>query len=323
MAVGGVTIKQAALHNEEDIRRKDIRIGDVVTVQRAGEVIPEIVGPIVSRRTGREKIFSMPSSCPVCGAEVIKPEGEAMHRCTNAACPAQAFERIKHFVTRGAMDIDGVGGKLCAALFHAGLVKNVAELYDLTTDKLLSLERMADKSVSNVLNSIENSKDRPLSRVIFALGILHIGEETAELLASHFPSIDRLANATQEELLSIPSIGPKIADSILAFFRQEDNKRIIDKLRKGGVRLEEAPPKPEELPLAEQEFVITGRLETFSRQEAEARIKELGGAVGSSVTKKTTYLVVGAEPGSKLDKARAVGTKLLTEEEFLNMVGRG
>ncbi len=323
VAVGGVTIKQAALHNEEDIRRKDIRIGDVVTVQRAGEVIPEIVGPIVSRRTGREKIFSMPSSCPVCGAEVIKPEGEAMHRCTNAACPAQAFERIKHFVTRGAMDIDGVGGKLCAALFHAGLVKNVAELYDLTTDKLLSLERMADKSVSNVLNSIENSKDRPLSRVIFALGILHIGEETAELLASHFPSIDRLANATQEELLSIPSIGPKIADSILAFFRQEDNKRIIDKLRKGGVRLEEAPPKPEELPLAEQEFVITGRLETFSRQEAEARIKELGGAVGSSVTKKTTYLVVGAEPGSKLDKARALGTKLLTEEEFLNMVGRG
>jgi DNA ligase (NAD+) len=184
------------------------------------------------------------------------------------------------------------------------------------------MERMADKSVSNVLSSIEKSKDRPLARVIFALGILHIGEETAKLLASHFPSIDRLANATQEELLSIPSIGPKIAESVVAFFRQKENKRIIEKLRKAGVRLEEVAAKPKELPLAGQEFVVTGRMEAFTRQEAEARIKELGGTVDSSVTKKTTYLVVGAGPGSKLDKARSLGTRLLSEEEFLRIIGR-
>jgi len=236
--VGGVTISQAALHNEEDIHRKDIRIGDIVVVQRAGEVIPEIVGPVKSRRTGEEKIFFMPGRCPVCGAEVIKPEGEAMHRCTNAACPSQALEQIKHFVTRGAMDIDGVGEKLCLALFEAGLVKDVADLYYLTREQLLSLERMAEKSASNVLNSIEASKNRPLARVIFALGILHVGEEYAELLAENFSSIDELAKASQEELLSLPSIGPKIADSIVAFFRQEGNRRIIEKLRKAVVRLE-------------------------------------------------------------------------------------
>jgi len=196
--VGGVVISKAALHNEEDIHRKDIRIGDWVVVQRAGEVIPEIVEPIVSRRTGKEKIFSMPSRCPVCGSEVIKPQGEAMHRCTNAACPSQALERIKHFVSRGAMDIDGVGEKLCQALFEAGLIKDAADLYRLTKEQLLSLERMADKSASNVLNSIKASKDRPLARVIFALGILHVGEQYAELLAEQFQSIDQLDKASQE-----------------------------------------------------------------------------------------------------------------------------
>ena len=320
--VGGVVIERAALHNEEDIRRKDIRIGDIVTVQRAGDVIPEIVGPIASKRTGEERIFSMPLKCPVCGAEVIKPEGEAMHRCTNAACPAQALERLKHFVSRGAMDVDGVGEKLCTALFQEGLVRDVADLYYLTRERLLGLERMADKSVSNVLSSIEKSKDRPLARVIFALGILHIGDETAELLASHFPSLDKLASATQEELLSIPSIGPKISESIVAFFRQKENQHIIKKLRKAGVRLDESPARPRELPLTGQEFVVTGRLEAFSHSEAEARLKELGGAVGSSVTQKTTYLVVGADPGSKLDKARSLGTKLLNEEEFLRIISK-
>jgi DNA ligase (NAD+) len=319
--VGGVILKQAALHNEEDIRRKDIRIGDIVVVQRAGEVIPEIVGPIVSRRTGEEKIFFMPSQCPVCGAEVIKPEGEAMHRCTNAACPAQALERLKHFITRGAMDIDGVGEKLCNALFEAGLVNDVADFYYLTREQLLGLERMAEKSASNVLASIERSKDRSLPRVIFALGILHVGAGTAELIVSHFPSIDKLASATEEELLSIPTIGPKIAESILAFFRQRENMCIIERLRKAGVRLEEkAPAKPKELPLAGQEFVLTGRLEAFTRQEAEARIKALGGMVGSSISKKTTYVVVGADSGSKLEKAQKLGIKLMSEKEFCQMV---
>jgi len=323
--IGGVVISSAALHNEEDIHRKDIRIGDTVIVQRAGEVIPEIVGPVVSKRTGKEKKFHMPSHCPVCGAEVIKPEGEAMHRCTNSACPAQALEKIKHFVSRGAMDIDGVGEKLCQALFEKGLVKDVADLYYLTPEQLLGLEKMADKSVSNVLNSIQASKDRPLARVIFALGILHVGEEYAELLAKEFPSIDALAGADEEKLRDIPSIGPKIADSIVAFFRQEGNKNIIEKLRKAGVRLKRekvAEVKPGELPLAGLEFVITGKLESSARSEAEAKIEALGGKASSDVTKKTSYVVVGTGPGSKLDKAQKLGIKTLSEAEFSELLNQ-
>jgi len=323
--VGGVTISSAALHNEEDIHRKDIRIGDWVVVQRAGEVIPEIVEPIVSRRTGKEKVFQMPGRCPVCGSEVIKPEGEAMHRCTNAACPSQALEKIKHFVSRGAMDIDGVGEKLCQALFEAGLIKDAADLYYLTREQLLGLERMADKSVSNVLNSIAASKNRSLARVIFALGITHIGEQYAELLAESFSSIDDLAKASEEDLLSLPSIGPRIAESIVAFFRQKGNRRIIEKLRKARVRLEREKGKkarPEELPLAGLEFVLTGKLESFSRSEAEAKIKVLGGKAGSDVTRKTSYVVVGADPGSKLAKAEKLGVKTLNESEFLKLLDK-
>jgi DNA ligase (NAD+) len=323
--VGGVVISSAALHNEEDIHRKDIRIGDWVVVQRAGEVIPEIVEPIVSRRTGKEKVFHMPGRCPVCGSEVIKPEGEAMHRCTNNACPSQALEKIKHFVSRGAMDIDGVGEKLCQALFEASLVKDAADLYYLTKEQLLSLERMADKSASNVLNSIEKSKDRPLARVVFALGILHVGEQYAELLAEQFRSIDQLAEASQEELSALPSIGPKIAESIVAFFRQKGNRQIIKKLKRRGVRLEREKVKearPEELPLAGLEFVFTGKLENFSRSEAESQIKALGGKAGSDVTKKTSYVVVGADPGSKLAKAEKLGVKTLSEAEFLDFLDK-
>jgi DNA ligase (NAD+) len=323
--VGGVVISSAALHNEEDIHRKDIRIGDWVVVQRAGEVIPEIVEPIVSRRTGKEKIFSMPGRCPVCGSEVIKPEGEAMHRCTNAACPSQALEKIKHFVSRGAMDIDGVGEKLCQALFEAGLIKDSADLYYLTKEQLLSLERMADKSASNVLNSIKASKDRSLVRVIFALGILHVGEQYAELLAEQFHSIDQLAKASEEKLSTISSIGPKIAESIVAFFRQKGNRRIIEKLKKAGVKLEREKveeAEPEELPLAGLEFVLTGKLESFSRSEAEAKIKALGGKADSDVTRKTSYIVVGADPGSKLAKAEKLGIKTLSEAEFLGLLNK-
>jgi DNA ligase (NAD+) len=328
LRVGGVVISSAALHNEEDIHRKDIRIGDWVVVQRAGDVIPEIVKPIISRRTGKEKIFSMPSRCPVCGSEVIKPEDEAMHRCTNTACPSQALEKIKHFVSRGAMDIDGVGEKLCQALFEAGLVKDVADLYDLTKEQLLGLERMADKSASNVLNSIEESKNRPLARVIFALGILHVGEQYAELLAEQFHSIDQLAKANQEELSALPSIGPKIAQSIVAFFRQEGNIQIIEKLKKAKVKLKREKVKKvgeglvPSLPLAGLEFVLTGKLESLSRSEAEAKIKALGGKAGSDVTKKTSYVVVGADPGSKRDKAEKLGIKTLSEAEFLELLDK-
>ena len=322
VSVGGVTIKQAALHNEDDIRRKDIRIGDTVIVQRAGEVIPQVVGPVVSKRSGQEKLFTMPSRCPVCGAKVIRPKDEVMSYCTNVACPAQIQQRLEHFVSRGGMDIRGIGESISATLLREGLVKDVADLYDLHNkyDQLVKLEKMADKSMTNMLNAIEKSKDRPLARIIFALGILHIGEEMAGLLANHFGSIDKLADASGEELLSIPAVGPKLADSIIAFFRQEENRSLLKRLRKAGVRLEEEAVKPEELPLAGQEFVITGRLEAFARQEAEARVKALGGSTGSSVTKETTYLVVGADPGSKLARARALGTKQLTEEEFLRLL---
>ncbi|HEX7365148.1 MAG TPA: NAD-dependent DNA ligase LigA [Dehalococcoidia bacterium] len=318
--VGGVTISRAALHNEEDIHRKDLRIGDWVVIQRAGEVIPEIVEPIVSRRTGKEKIFHMPKRCPVCGSEVIKPEDEAMHRCTNAACPAQALERIKHFVGRGAMDIEGIGEMMSQTLFEAGLIKDVGDIYYVTRDQLLGLERMADKSVAKILNSIENSKNRPLARVIFALGIPGIGDQTAELLAEHFSSLDELSRASAEHLQEIPSIGPKIADSILAFFRQKGNQKIIDKLRNAGVKLEAEKVKRGDLPLAGLDFVITGRLEAFPREQAEAKIKELGGKAVSDITRKTSYLVVGQDPGSKLGRAQSLGTKILTEAEFVKLL---
>jgi len=280
---------------------------------------------------GKEKPPDYPV-CPVCGSEVIKPEGEAMHRCTNTACPSQALERIKHFVSRGAMDIDGMGEKLCQALFEAGLEKKLkfedaGDLYSLTKEQLMKLERMADKSASNVLNSIEKSRDRPLARVIFALGILHVGEQYAELLAENFNSIKDLAKASQEELSAIPSIGPKIAESIVAFFRQEGNRRIIEKLREKEVgqglgKRKAKVIKPEELPLAGLEFVLTGKLEALSRSEAEAKIKALGGKAGSDVTRKTSYVVVGADPGSKLAEAQKLGVKTLNEAEFLNFLDK-
>ncbi len=334
VSVGGVTIKQAALHNEDDIRRKDIREGDTVIIQRAGEVIPEVVGPIISKRTGREKEFSLLEKlprnekgqpvCPECKkSEVIKPEGEVMYYCANAACPAQAQQRIEHFASRGAMDIRGIGESLSATLYREGLVRDAADLYYLKDkkEKLIGLEKMAEKSVENMLNAIENGKDRPLARVIFALGIKHVGAEMAEVLASEFNSIDKLAEASREKLMDIETIGPKIADSITAFFRQEDNLKIIQRLKDAGVfPEEEATAKPSDLPLGGMEFVITGRLETFSRQEAEVKVKELGGTAKDNVTRQTDYVVVGAEPGSKQARAQEMGIKQLNEEEFLNLL---
>ncbi|MFC2059791.1 NAD-dependent DNA ligase LigA [Chloroflexota bacterium] len=324
VSIGGVTIKQAALHNEDDIRRKDIRIGDTVIVQRAGEVIPEVVGPVVSKRNGQERLFIMPSYCPVCNAGVVKPEGEVMYYCSNAACPAQVQERLEHFVSRGGMDIRGIGESLCATLLRDVLVKNVADLYYLKREDLIVLDRMGEKSVSNVLSAVDRSKDRPLSRVIFALGILHIGEEMAGILAGHFGSIDKLAYASREELLAVPSVGPKIAESIVAFFGQEENRRIIQRLKDAGVNQKAAKTEVEKLPLAGMEFVISGRLEAFTREEAEARVKALGGTAKANVTRKTTYLVVGVDPGdSKLARARELGTEQLTEEQFLRKLGQG
>ncbi len=334
VSVGGVTIRQAALHNEDDIRRKDIRISDTVIIQRAGEVIPEVVGPVASKRTGKEKEFNLLEkvhdkqkgrpACPVCGSEVIRPEGEAMYYCSNAACPAQAQQRIEHFASRGAMDIRGIGESLSTTLFQKGLIKDIADLYKLKYEKaeLLNLDKMGEKSVSNILDAIEKSKNRPLARVILALGIRHIGGETAELLTREFHSVDALAETSRERLMSIEAIGPKIADSIIGFFRQETNRDIIRRLREAGVKLEEKPSKVETLPLAGMEFVLTGTLDAFPRQEAEERIKTLGGTTGSNVTRKTAYLVVGADPGSKLDRARSLGTKIINETEFLELLSQ-
>jgi len=245
-----------------------------------------------------------------------------MYYCSNAACPAQVQQRLEHFTSRGAMDIRGIGESQSAMLLKEGLVKDIADLYYLKDKKdiLLKRERLAEKSVSNMLSAIEKSKDRPLARLIFALGIRHVGEEMSEILAGEFRSLEALADAPREKLTSISTVGPKIADSIIAFFRQEANRDIIKRLKEAGVRLEEKAAKPAEQPLAGMEFVITGRLEGFSRPEAEARVKALGGTTGSSVSQKTTYLVVGADPGSKLARARQLGIKQLTEAEFLRLL---
>jgi DNA ligase (NAD+) len=330
VAVGGVTIKNAALHNEDDIRRKDIRIGDTVLIQRAGEVIPEVIGPVLSKRTGQEKEFDLLKeifskekgrpACPECGGEVIKPEGEVMYYCSNAACPAQAQLRIEHFASKGAMDIRGVGENISATLYNQGLVKNAADLYYLNQAELAALEKMGEKSAANIINAINISKTRPLARLIFALGIKHIGEEMAETLANKYRSLDELGKASREELMQISAVGPKIADSIIAFFREKDNLNIIRRLQEAGVKMAETAAKQQDLPLSGKEFVVTGRLDAFTRQEAEAKIRKLGGAAKDNVTRKTDYVVYGDDPGSKLARANEWGIETLNEQQFLEML---
>jgi len=319
--VGGVTVSKATLHNEEDIRRKDVRVGDTVIVQRAGDVIPQVVGPVVSKRTGREKVFAMPDRCPVCGTPVVRSEGEVMRYCPNPACPAQAFRWLTHFVSRGAMDIEGLGESWCYVLLEQGLVKDPADVYSLTKEQLVGLERMGEKSTENLLSAIEASKDRPLGRLIFALGIRHVGSEMATLLANHFGSIDALARASVEELTAIPTVGPRIGESVHQYFRDASNLRVIEKLRRAGVRMaEEVAPAPAEGPLAGLTFVITGTLASMPRSNAEELIEKLGGSASDSVTKKTDYLVAGESPGSKLQKAQRYGTKLLSEQDLLELL---
>ena len=321
--VSGVTVKQATLHNEDDIQRKDIRIGDYVIVERAGEVIPQVVGPVLDRRTGAERPFEMPERCPVCGEPVTRPEGEAMHRCTNSVCPAQTFERLRHFVSQDAMDIQGLGGKLVSALLEAGLVWEMPDIYTLTKEQLLELERMGDKSTDNLLAGIAASKGRPLPAVISALGILHVGSETAELLARRFGSTQRLAEAGEEELEAIPGIGPKVAQAIAAHFRQEGNRRVVERLKEAGVamEMEQAPLSTGPQPLAGKRLVVTGRLESFTRSQIEGLIKELGGQVAGSVSKKTDYLVAGEDAGSKLADAQELGVPVVSEQEFAELIG--
>jgi DNA ligase (NAD+) len=319
--LGGATVKQATLHNEDYIRSKGLRIGDWVVVERAGEVIPQIVSVVAGRRTGKERLFKMPATCPSCAQPVVRPEGEAMSYCVNASCPAQLVRLLEHFVSRGAMDIEGMGSKLGIVLINQGLVKDVADLYYLDREELLKLERMAEQSVSNLVDAIEHSKDSSLARVLVALGISHVGAEVAELLARHFRTIDALMVATEDELVAIPTIGPKIAASVSAYFRNEANRKIVEKLRQAGVRLaDKEGPNPGPRPLAGLRFVVTGRLQNFSRSEIEGRIKELGGSVTGSVGRRTDYLVAGEDAGSKLADAQQLSVTVIGEEEFLALV---
>ncbi len=324
VVVGGATVKMATLHNEEDIHRKDIRIGDWVTVERAGEVIPKVVGPVLSRRAEELPKFKMPTRCPICNTEVVKTEDDAQHRCPNAACPAQFFELFKHFVSKGAMNIDGLGEKWCAILIDKELVKDLADLYYLKREQLLELDRMGEKLAAKIMDNIEASKSRPLARVLFALGVLHVGSENADLLASRFRSIDEIAQASEEQFTKIQGIGPKIAASIAAYFAVASNRNVIEKLRGAGVKLEREESEESQsavpLPLQGQTFCITGTLSGMSRSRAQARIKSLGGAATSSVTRKTTYLVVGENPGSKVAKAERLGTEIIDEDALLQIL---
>ena len=318
--VGGATVRQATLHNEDYIRAKELRIGDWVVVERAGEVIPQVVSVITGRRTGCERDFQMPDRCPSCGEPVTRPEGEAMSLCVNSQCPAQLIRLLEHFVSRGAMDIEGLGVRQTTVLLEQGLIRDVADIYTLEQDKLLELERMGEKSVANLLAAIEASKDRPLGRLLVALGIGHVGSEAAELLAAHFASIDALMEADEERLVEIDSIGPKIAAAVVAYFGNDSNRQVIEKLRATGVRMEdEAREAPTEQPFAGKRFVVTGRLEGLSRSQVQARIKQLGGAVSGGVSRQTDYLVAGEGAGSKLADAEQLGVTAITEEEFLEL----
>ena len=323
VVVSGATVQHASLHNEEDIHRKDIRIGDWVIIERAGDVIPHVVGPVLARRTGEEQVFQMPERCPVCETPVIKADDDAMHRCPNSSCPVQFFELLKHFVSKGAANIDGLGEQWCRTLIECELVADVADLYYLKREQLLELERMGDKLAAKVMANIEASKSRPLARLLFALGITHVGSEVAELLAQNYNSVDAIALASVDDLTAIAGIGPKIAASIVDYFQEPSNQEVVEKLRRAGVVLEretQASAIAEELPFSGLAFVVTGTLAELSRSEAESRIKGLGGKVTSSVTRNTAYLVVGASPGSKAATAERLGTPILDEEAFLKLL---
>ncbi|NOX96534.1 MAG: NAD-dependent DNA ligase LigA [Nitrospirae bacterium] len=317
--IGGVTVSSATLHNEDQMNEKDIRVGDYVIVRRAGDVIPEVVKPLPSRRTGKEKKFRMPEECPSCKGLVVRVEGEVARRCLNISCPAQVERGIKHFASRGAMDIKGLGSKLIEQLLKREILKDVGDLYSLKKEQLIGLERMADKSARNIIEAIKASKNRPLSRIIYALGIRHVGEHVAEVLAEEFGTIEALEEARLERLEEIDEVGPIAAKTVYGFFHDERNLNLLKKLRAGGVIF----PVRKKVPrgkLHELTFCFTGILSSMSRDEARGRIKKLGGKVSSSVSKKTDYLVVGSNPGSKLRKAERLGLKVINEEEFLKLI---
>jgi DNA ligase (NAD+) len=318
--IGGTTVSRATLHNMDEIERLGVKIGDWVEVERGGDVIPKVTRVIEDKDHPRgHKSFHMPERCPVCGGHVVRTEGEADHRCVNANCPAKLRETILHFASRGVMNIDGLGDALVTQLTDRGMVKNVADIYRLTKEKLLSLERMGDKSAQNVLDEIENSKKLPLERVIYGLGIRMVGERTAQFLAEHFGSIDALTNAGEEELQEVNEVGPRIAQSIVEFFQEPKNRALVKQLQELGLR-STGTKKERGTKLAGKTFVLTGTLAHLTRDEAKKMIEDAGGRVSGSVSKKTDFVVAGEDAGSKLDKAKELGVKVIGEKELQELL---
>jgi DNA ligase (NAD+) len=323
--VAGSTISLATLHNPDDLARKDIREGDTVIVEKAGDVIPRVVGPVLSKRPAHSVPWVMPTTCPVCQSALVKAEDEAVWRCENSSCPARLLRSLDHFVSRGAMNIEGLGEVLIRQLVEKGLVHSAADIYALTAETVQDLERMGKKSAAKLMAQIERSKENEIWRLLNALGIRHVGERGAQVLADHFGSIEAIEAAPLEGLEHVHEVGPVMANSVRSWFDEPRNRTLVARLRKAGVRTvgerKATPVGPQ--PLAGKTFVITGTLEAMSRDEAQARIEALGGKVTGSVSRKTSYLVVGAEAGSKLDKARALGVPELDEAALLGLIMSG
>jgi len=317
--IGGVEVSRATLHNQDEIDRKDIRIGDWVVIQRAGDVIPEVVKVITDRRTGNERIYTIPDHCPICNSHVVRLPNEAAHRCTNISCPAQLKESIKHFASRGAMDIEGIGTKIVDQLVDKNLVSDYADLYYLAKNQWAELDRMAEKSADNIMNALEKSKKITLDRFIFALGIRFVGEHVARLLVSNFKNLDKIKHASYDDFIAIHEIGPQVAQSVFQFFNEKKNIETIDHLLNAGIEFEEIE-RAENLPLSDKTFVFTGTLSKFSRDEAKSIVENLGARATSSVSKNTDYVIIGEAPGSKADKAKELGLTLMNETEFVKLI---
>ena len=318
--VAGSLISKTTLHNEDFVKEKGLKIGDRVIIQKAGDVIPEIVRAVVERRDGTEKEFVMPTHCPVCGAETVREEGESAVRCTGTECPAKLYRNLVHFVSREAMNIDGLGENIIDQLMDRKLISNVADIYNLTFEDVATLKKNGTKFATNLINAIENSKQNDLYRLITALGIMHIGGKASKVLAKKFKTLDNLANASLEELSEIDDIGPIMAQSIVEFFAEPQTKDLIERLKLAGVNTKAEETENEDNRFEGKTFVLTGSLEKFTRDEATSQIEKFGGKVSGSVSKKTAYLIAGEDAGSKLEKARTLGTTILTEDEFLEMI---